>query len=78
MQELLTGSTLDYLILDLHESLPDRKRYSEFLGIARASDAIVTTILGCIVESEMLRTVANKLDSGKYDSWLRWMETLSL
>lgn len=56
----------------------DRKRYAELLSAARALDATVTTMWGCIVEREELRTVANELDSGKYDSWLRWMATLSL
>ncbi|MGA9672800.1 MAG: hypothetical protein WBQ94_26520 [Terracidiphilus sp.] len=56
----------------------DRKRYEELRRAARATDVTVTTMWGCIVESEKLRTVANDLDSGKYDPWLRWMEKLSL
>jgi len=56
----------------------DRKRYAELVVAARASDMTVTTMSGCFVESERLRTVADDLDSGKYDPWLRWMETHSL
>jgi hypothetical protein len=56
----------------------DRNRYAELLVTARASDVTVTTMWGCLIKSEKLRTVANELDSGKYDSWLRWMEKSSL
>jgi hypothetical protein len=56
----------------------DRKRYAELLLAARVSDVAVTTMWGCVVKSEKLRTVANDLDAGKYDLWLRWMATLSL
>jgi hypothetical protein len=56
----------------------DPKRYAGLLVTARTSDVAVTTMWGCMMESEKLRTVANDLDSGKYDSWLRWMEKLSL
>jgi hypothetical protein len=51
----------------------DRKRYAELLAAARTSNLTVTTMWGCIVVKEKLRTVAYDLDSGKYDSWLRWM-----
>jgi len=56
----------------------DRKRYAELLAAARASRLTVTTMFGCEVESEKLRAVANDIDSGKYDPWLRWMATLPL
>lgn len=56
----------------------DPKRYAELVVAARTSDMAVTTMWGCIVESEKLSTVANDLDSGKYDSWLCWMEKLPL
>lgn len=49
----------------------DQKRYSELLVAARASDATVTTMWGCAVENEKLRTIANDLDAGKYDPWLQ-------
>jgi hypothetical protein len=49
----------------------DPKRYSELLVSARASDLIVTTMRGCIMSQEKLRTVADGLDSGIYDVWLR-------
>jgi hypothetical protein len=52
----------------------DRKRYEELLVAFRASKSSVTTMWGCAVESEKLQTIANDLDSGKYDPWLRWME----
>jgi hypothetical protein len=55
----------------------DRTRYAELLVAARASDMTVTTMWGCLMESEKLRAVANDLDSGKYDPWLRWMQKLS-
>lgn len=56
----------------------DEKRYAELLVAARASDVTVTTMWGCVIESEKLRKVANDLDSGKYDSWLRWTKKSSL
>jgi hypothetical protein len=49
----------------------DQKRYAELLVSARASDATVTTMWGCAVENEKLRTIANDLDVGKYDPWLQ-------
>jgi hypothetical protein len=49
----------------------DRKRYSELSVSARTSDLIVTTMRGCIMSQEKLRTVADDLDSGIYDVWLR-------
>lgn len=52
----------------------DRNRYAELLTAARASQVTVTTMWGCRVENEKLATVANDLDAGQYDSWLRWME----
>ena len=55
----------------------DRKRYAELLVPSRASDVSVVTMWGCEVEVERLRNVAKDLDSGKYDSWLRWMDKLS-
>jgi hypothetical protein len=56
----------------------DRKRYAEFLVAARASQVTVTSMWGCIMESEKLRKIANDLDSGKYDTSLRWMPKPSL
>jgi hypothetical protein len=56
----------------------DRKRYAELLAAARASNVTVTTMWGCLVDSEKLPAVANDLESGKYDEWLRWMEKLPL
>jgi len=56
----------------------DRKRYAELLAAARASNVTVTTMWGCIVDSEKLSAVANELDSGKYDGFLFWMEKLPL
>jgi hypothetical protein len=56
----------------------DRKRYAELLAVARLSGVRVTTMWGCIMDHEKLRTVADELDSGKYDPWLRWMEAPSL
>jgi hypothetical protein len=49
----------------------DRKRYSELLVSARASDLIVTRMRGCIMSQVKLRTLADDLDSGIYDVWLR-------
>ena len=49
----------------------DRKRYTELLVSARASGLIVTTMRGCIMSQEKLRTVADDLDSGIYNVWLR-------
>lgn len=51
----------------------DPTRYSEMLSAARTSNVTVTTMWGCVMEDEKLRNVANDLDSGKYDEWLRWM-----
>jgi len=45
----------------------DHKRYRELLALTRASDVTVRTMWGCIVLDEKIRTVANELDSGKYD-----------
>jgi hypothetical protein len=56
----------------------DRKRYAELLVVARASNAAVTTMWGCVIEGEQLRKIANDLDSGQYSTWLRWMATISL
>jgi hypothetical protein len=56
----------------------DRKRYAEMLVPSRTSDVTVTTMWACVVEGEKLRKVASDLDSGKYDSWLRWMEKPTL
>ena len=49
----------------------DRKRYAELIVSARTSDATVHTMSGCIMTNEELRKIADELDSGKYDSWLR-------
>jgi len=49
----------------------DRKRYAELIVSARTSDASVHTMSGCIMRNEKLREIANELDSGAYDSWLR-------
>jgi hypothetical protein len=49
----------------------DRKRYSELIASARTSDAPVHTMSGCIMTNEKLRKIADELDSGKYDPWLR-------
>jgi hypothetical protein len=49
----------------------DRKRYSELLVSARTSDLIVAMMRGCIMSQEKLRTVADDIDSGIYDVWLR-------
>jgi hypothetical protein len=43
----------------------DRKRYAQLLVASRASDVTVTTMWGCIMESERLPRVANDLDSGR-------------
>jgi hypothetical protein len=51
----------------------DQKRYAELLAAARESRTTVTTMWGCIIESEKIRTIANDLDKGKYDPWLHWM-----
>jgi len=45
----------------------DQKRYRELLASTRASDVTVRTMWGCIVQDEKIRTVADELDSGKYD-----------
>jgi hypothetical protein len=45
----------------------DWKRYGELLALARTSDVTVRTMWGCIVLDEKIRTVADELDSGKYD-----------
>lgn len=49
----------------------DRKRYSELIVSARTSDATVHTMTGCIVRNEELRNIADDVDSGRYDAWLR-------
>ena len=49
----------------------DRKRYSQLLVSARGSDLSVTTMRGDIMSREKLRTVADEIDSGIYDVWLR-------
>ena len=49
----------------------DRKRYAELIASARTSDATVHTMSGCIMKSEKLRKIADELDAGKYDPWLR-------
>jgi hypothetical protein len=54
----------------------DKNRYSELLVSARTSHLIVTTMSGCLVEDVKLSKLANDLDSGKYDPWLRWTEKL--
>ena len=48
----------------------DHERYAELLTSARASDVTVRTMWGCIISDEKFRTVANELDSGKYDPLL--------
>jgi hypothetical protein len=48
----------------------DRTRYAELLVSARAADLTVRTMSGCIISDEKLRTVADELDSGRYDPWL--------
>jgi hypothetical protein len=49
----------------------DRKRYAELIASARTSDATVHTMSGCIMTNEKLRKIADELDSGQYDPWLR-------
>ena len=49
----------------------DPKRYAELIASARTSDATVHTMSGCIMTNEKLRKIADELDSGKYDPWLR-------
>jgi hypothetical protein len=49
----------------------DRKRCAELIASARTSDATVHTMSGCIMTNEKLRKIADELDSGKYDPWLR-------
>jgi hypothetical protein len=49
----------------------DRKRYAELIVSARTSDVTVHTMSGCIMTNEKLRKIADELDSGKYDTWLR-------
>jgi hypothetical protein len=49
----------------------DRKRYAELIARARTSDATVHTMSGCVMTNEKLRKIADELDSGKYDPWLR-------
>ena len=49
----------------------DRKRYAELIASARTSDATVHTMSGCIMTNEKLRKIADELDWGKYDPWLR-------
>ena len=49
----------------------DRKRYAELIVSARTSNATVHTMSGCIMTNEKLRKIADELDSGKYDTWLR-------
>jgi hypothetical protein len=49
----------------------DRKRYAELIARARTSDATVHTMSGCIMTNEKLRKIADEVDSGKYDPWLR-------
>jgi len=56
----------------------DRKRYAELLAAAGSSNMTVREMWGCIVEREKLRTFANNLNAGKYDSWLGWMAKPSL
>ena len=60
---------MSYALLGMRKL--DRKRYSELLVSARASNLIVTTMSGCIMSQEKLRAVADDLDSGIYDAWLR-------
>ena len=51
----------------------DRGRENELLRrpSARTSDATVHTMSGCIMTNEKLRKIADELDSGEYDPWLR-------
>lgn len=56
----------------------DPKRYVDMLSASLVSDANVTTMRGCIMEGEKLRTVASKLDSGRYDPLLRWLASLKI
>jgi hypothetical protein len=49
----------------------DRKRYAELIVSARTSDATVHTMRGCIMTNEKLHKIADEIDSGKYDPWLR-------
>jgi hypothetical protein len=62
---------ISYALVGMREL--DRKRYAEMFSAARTSKATVKTMFGCVIEAEKLRDVAKDLDSGKYDSWLRWM-----
>ena len=49
----------------------DRKRYAELIVSARRSDAIVHTMSGCIMRNEKFLQIADELDAGRYDPWLR-------
>lgn len=49
----------------------DRKRYAEMIFSARRSDATVHTMTGCIMSNERFLQIAEELDAGRYDPWLR-------
>ncbi len=49
----------------------DRTRFSDLLLSVRASDLKVQTARGCIVSKRSLEDVAEDLNSGRYDPWIR-------
>jgi hypothetical protein len=65
---------MSYALVGMRKLNP--ARYAELLAAARASNVTVTTMSGCLIEGRKLRAVANDLDAGKLDPWLRWMRSL--
>jgi hypothetical protein len=68
LEKLHSGTNpqaMSYAIVGMRKL--DRKRYAELLASARASDLTVRTMWGCTISDEKFRTVADELDSGKYD-----------
>src|ERR1035438_8973000 len=49
----------------------DPKRFKELLESLKVSDEKVVTMEGCIVEERPLFKVAQDINSGRYDPWLR-------
>jgi hypothetical protein len=49
----------------------DSKRFQELRLSLRSSDEKVVTMGGCLISEQLLKEVANDLNSGKYDHWLK-------
>jgi hypothetical protein len=49
----------------------DRRRFNELHAALHSSGEKLATEKGCLISEQLVREVADDLESGKYDLWLR-------